>query len=123
MSALHFGGTPRLALEKALAVDRIAICDQLVAEIVRVLVGKLDWEPRRLSQSLSFYLQEVVHVPVRGKLTGICRDPNDDFILECAVAAKATLIISGDHDLCALHRYQDIRIITPRQYTSARWPK
>jgi putative PIN family toxin of toxin-antitoxin system len=123
VSALHFGGTPRLALEKALAVDKIAICDQLVAEIVRVLVGKLDWEPRRLSQSLNFYLQDVVHIKVRGILTGVCRDSNDDFILECAAVANARLIISGDRDLGALHRYRNIRIITPRQYTFARWPK
>lgn len=32
-------------------------------------------------------------------LSGVCRDPDDDRILECAVAAPADVIETGDRDL------------------------
>jgi predicted nucleic acid-binding protein len=37
-------------------------------------------------------------------------DPTDDRILECAVAAGAEVIVSGDTDLLALGTFRGIRI-------------
>ncbi len=50
------------------------------------------------------------------KIKGICRDADDDNILACALAAKAEYLVTGDADLLELKRYQDIRIITPRDF-------
>jgi predicted nucleic acid-binding protein len=41
-----------------------------------------------------------------------CRDPDDDHVLACAVAAGADLIVSGDNDLLSLHTYENIPIVT-----------
>ena len=38
-------------------------------------------------------------------------DPDDDHVLACALAAKADLIVSGDHDLLNLKTYQRIPIV------------
>jgi predicted nucleic acid-binding protein len=40
-------------------------------------------------------------------------DPADDRILACAVAAKADLIVSGDHHLRRLKAFSGIGIISP----------
>ena len=59
--------------------------------------------------------------PIRLGISGtlhVCRDPNDDMVLECAVLSRAKTIISGDKDLLALRTYQEIRIVTPAQYLS-----
>jgi uncharacterized protein len=69
-----------------------------------------------LQQKLSPLLNQATYVKVTGEVTGVCRDPNDDCILECAVKAGAQLIISGDKDSLALEAYQTIRIVTCRQY-------
>lgn len=37
-------------------------------------------------------------------------------ILECATVAGAEVIVTGDKDLLAIGKYQDIRIITPRNF-------
>lgn len=42
----------------------------------------------------------------------VCRDPDDDAILACAVAAKADLIVSGDKDLLVLQSHAGIPILT-----------
>jgi putative PIN family toxin of toxin-antitoxin system len=41
------------------------------------------------------------------------RDPNDDMVVACALAANADLIVTRDKDLLVLDRYQGIRIVTP----------
>jgi len=43
----------------------------------------------------------------------ITRDPDDNKILECALEAKADLIISADKDLIALKEWAGIKIIHP----------
>ncbi len=45
----------------------------------------------------------------------VCRDPDDDAVLACALAAQADLIVSGDADLLVLKQFQNIRIITPAE--------
>ena len=40
-----------------------------------------------------------------------CRDPDDDHVLACALAAQASLIVSRDKDLLALHPYHGIPIV------------
>ena len=44
------------------------------------------------------------------------RDPSDNKFLECAVAGKARVIISGDKDLLSLGRHRQIRIQSPAQF-------
>jgi len=46
----------------------------------------------------------------------IAEDPDDDRVLECAVAGKADYIVSGDRHLLKLGSFEDIQIATVRQY-------
>jgi len=39
------------------------------------------------------------------------RDPDDERVLECAVTAKADVIVTGDLDLLSLGEYEGIRIV------------
>jgi putative PIN family toxin of toxin-antitoxin system len=48
-------------------------------------------------------------------MRSICRDPDDDAVLACALAAKADLIVSGDKDLLVLDRLGDIPVLSIRQ--------
>lgn len=45
----------------------------------------------------------------------VVRDPDDDEIIACALAAQAKVIVSGDADLLALGTYQGIAILTATQ--------
>jgi putative PIN family toxin of toxin-antitoxin system len=42
----------------------------------------------------------------------ICRDPQDDRVLACALAANVDALVSGDEDLLALHTVENIPIIS-----------
>ena len=42
-----------------------------------------------------------------------CRDPDDDKLLETALLGDATWIVTGDHDLLAMHPFRSIPILDP----------
>jgi putative PIN family toxin of toxin-antitoxin system len=50
------------------------------------------------------------------KITGICRDVDDDNVLACALAAKADYLVTGDADLLVLKNFRGIKIISPRDF-------
>lgn len=43
-------------------------------------------------------------------------DPDDDFVIACALDGKADYIVSGDPHLLALAQYGKIKILSPRQF-------
>ena len=49
-------------------------------------------------------------------VAGICRDPDDDGILACAVATAADYLVSGDKDLLVLDNCRGVKIIAPRTF-------
>jgi uncharacterized protein len=122
ISALQFAkhrGTPTLALEKAMSEDVIATCDEIDAEIVRVLTEKFFWEQSRAESALQAILAHGIRVRIRGAVK-VCRDPHDDMFLECAAVAKAELLVAGDKDLLTLGAYKGTQIVTPSKYLRAR---
>ena len=44
------------------------------------------------------------------------QDPDDDKVLACALASRASRIVSGDGHLLALNSYRSIPIVTPAQF-------
>ena len=55
---------------------------------------------------------EAIAVPVTPRLIGrTVRDPKDDVILGTALAARASIVVSGDNDLLVLHPYMGIKIL------------
>jgi len=53
---------------------------------------------------------------ITGTLKGICRDKDDDDTIECGLLSSADYLITGDSDLLALHEYQQIKIITLKNF-------
>lgn len=50
-------------------------------------------------------------VEVKKEVKGICRDPEDDKFISCALSASADYIVSGDKDLSDLKQYKSVKII------------
>jgi putative PIN family toxin of toxin-antitoxin system len=113
VSALEFGGIPADALVKARTQDQIIFCVEIENEIVDTLQRKFGRAPERSRALLEPFLLGSHGIVVKGQLSGICRDPKDDFILECANTGNADCIATGDKDLLSLDPYGDIRILTP----------
>jgi predicted nucleic acid-binding protein len=59
-------------------------------------------------------LSQVVNLPET--IPRICRDPDDDRLIACAVVGGAEVIVSGDQDLCTLQRVGGIAILTATEF-------
>ncbi|KQC11484.1 MAG: hypothetical protein APR62_09855 [Smithella sp. SDB] len=63
-----------------------------------------------ITEAASKILQKVNPAP------HICRDPNDDMIIACAIGADADYIVTGDEDLLTLKKFKNIIILNPRNF-------
>ena len=98
--ALHFKGLAALLLGHARAGNiRIDISDPILMETLRVLREKFQWDGYMLHDARQRLLSISNHVTPTEKLSVIQEDPDDDRIVECAVAAKSDFIVSEDKDL------------------------
>lgn len=58
---------------------------------------------------------------VEGKqiVSGVCRDPNDEKFLACAIEGKAHYLVSSDKDLLVLKQYEGVCILDPGTFLIA----
>ena len=117
VSALHFGGLPLelLLLGRGEEVTFFA-SPAILGELTGVLTEKFHWDEQRVTDAIATLGQFVVIIQPRRRLRVVRRDEADNRILECAVAAQADCIVSGDRDLLDLRRFRRIPIQTPRAF-------
>ena len=120
VSALVFDGVPRSVLERAGAGQcELFYSAAIQGEVRRVLAEKFGWAPAMLQEVLPVLWSMGQLVVPRTVVDAVPDDPDDNRILECALAAQASFIVSGDRHLLALHDYKSISIVSPRQFIEA----
>jgi len=119
VSALLFKNSqPRQALDKARHQGNILISQAIWQEIIQVLARpKFEKYVTAIERDLFLgWLAESVNFIEISKTIVACRDAKDDKFLELAVNGDAELIVSGDEDLLILNPFQEIAIVTVRQF-------
>jgi putative PIN family toxin of toxin-antitoxin system len=108
-------------VDQHLAGDHFALvtAPELLAELDRFLAyPKLrryyTQEEHKRFVALIMALSEVVNLPEA--IPRICRDPDDDRVIACAVVGNADVIVTGDRDLLDLEQVGRIAIWTARQF-------
>jgi len=120
VSALVFGGVPRSVLELAGAGPcELFYSEAIQGEVQRVLAEKFGWAPAMLQEVLPILRSMGELVLPHAVVQAVPDDPDDNRILECALAADASFIVSGDRHLLALRNYKSISIVSPRQFIEA----
>jgi putative PIN family toxin of toxin-antitoxin system len=120
ISALLFGGAPRQILRMIIAgsIDCLfspAILDELQEVLRRPTFGFSSRQAAAIVEELCS-LCEVVDPAIR--ISVVKADPNDDRVIECALQAKASVIVSGDAHLLGLGTHKGIRILSPAVFLS-----
>lgn len=121
-SALLWRGSPHRLLNAlrhhpaAQLVGNSALLEELSDVLTRpaatrqlALIGK---SPRDV---LADYLTIIELIDAQPLPAPVSRDPDDDAVLACALAAKAALIVSGDRDLLDLGTFNGIPILRAAQ--------
>ncbi|MGA2249281.1 putative toxin-antitoxin system toxin component, PIN family [Terracidiphilus sp.] len=120
ISALMFGGLPGAFLDLALTqaftlVTSPALLDEL-DEKLRLKFGITGMDADLIRAKLEKSAQVIVP---RIALAIVADDPDDDRVLECALAGQANCIVSGDRHLLRLGAYDGIEIMNVRAFVDA----
>ena len=89
----------------------------VLQEFERVLIKKFlatRNEVRNALQIVSEAIHSIVH-PSQS-VQSVCRDPDDDAVLACAIEARADYLVTGDMDLLELKVFKGVRIVAPRDF-------
>lgn len=115
ISGLLWHGDPYgcLFLARSRMVQAI-YCSTMVAELTQKLRSKFKFSENRIAAVVYDLRQTAEEVAIAGQMRVVADDPDDDKFVECALAGKATWVVSGDHHLLDLKEYQGVRVISPR---------
>lgn len=120
ISALNFGGVPDQVLVLARRGRiKMFVSKPILDEIDGVLKRKFQWPLSRAREALAGICEFAKEVKPTERVAVIEKDEPDNRVLECALAAKATIVVSGDSHLRDLGSFQRIRILSPRAFLDA----
>ena len=122
ISAFAFGGVPEKAVKKASAESDIFVSPDLLNEYRNVPLeleasGKISHlHLKALIAGIAAFVVNAKLVVPRKRLT-LCRDAKDNMVLECCLAAKAELLITGDKDLLEIELLPfSLETVTSREF-------
>jgi putative PIN family toxin of toxin-antitoxin system len=117
ISSIFWRGNPHIIVRMAgKGQCTVYISKEIYAEIRKVLARDFDLD----KNAIDFLINSInlfTHLidPVE-KLNVLTYSPDDNKILECAVACKADFIITGDNHLLKLREFRKIKIISPKEF-------
>jgi putative PIN family toxin of toxin-antitoxin system len=121
VSALVFGGVPLQIMDLVLTgACSFHFSPAIRAEVERILEEKFGWGLPEIGVRTRTLWNSGTQVNPEVSIAVVTDDPDDDRVLECAVAAKADAIISGDRHLQRLGSFGSIPIHSPRRFLDSR---
>jgi len=114
-----FGGNPRKIID-LWKKEKMTLClsKDVLDEYMDVLqrVGLKD--ENEIEELLSLFAKgfNILFTTKTPKIRAVKDDPDDDKFIECAVALKAEVIITGDKAFKGMGEYMGMKILTPQQF-------
>ncbi len=98
-------------IDNATLIMSRELVEELETRLARPKFAKYLSETRRRA-----VVADLAMVAVQVELAGavkVCRDPDDDKLLEMTAVGRADCLVTGDQDLLVLDTFQGIPILTP----------
>ena len=118
ISAIFFGGMPLKIVRAAFAKKVELVASRAVLREYREVAERLHVQFPSVNYRRPLSILESKLTIVRPVALGetVCRDPDDDAIIACALGGKAKVICSGDDDLLALNGFRGLEIMQPSDF-------
>ena len=118
ISGIFFGGPPSQIFQSwRKSQIKIVLTEQILEEYQRVgeeLSAK--YPSINIEPIIELFTIFGEFVETKGITETICEDPDDNKFIECAIASKSKLIVSGDKHLLKISGYKEIEVFKPRQF-------
>lgn len=116
VSAIVFGGLPaRLVALAAEGRLQLVLSPPLLEELQAVLRRKFAFTDRAAYQAEALLRRISIVVEPQREVAIVREDPEDNRVLEAALAGDAEVIVSGDHHLLDLEMFGTVPIMSPRE--------
>lgn len=117
ISGVFFDGDPGKVL-KAIVSNKVTACatKQIVEEYIEIVNEMISRKQGKLNNIILLTLIESLEMIKSKTHIEISRDRDDDKFIECAIDADALYIVSGDKDLLVIKQYENIKIITAKEF-------
>jgi putative PIN family toxin of toxin-antitoxin system len=118
ISSFFWGGNPRAILERVIAgIDALFITKEIVDEIEDVMRrSKFHAD----EEGIRYYIHSIEEIgnkiTPKKMIKNGSRDKSDNKYIACGITAKVNYIISGDVHLLELKEYDNIKIVTAKNY-------
>lgn len=115
LAASKKNGYARIQLQRARPNGsyQLFISPEIILEIRRKLELKFGYGTAESAGFVEMIMCYATLVQPKQKVRGVLKDTDDHIILECALEAKATIIVSADKGLLRLKEFRGITIIHP----------
>lgn len=108
-----FGGKPRKLIELLLNKELDSYITQEILEEYKDTIVYLQnkYNNKKVFVPLTYIISACKIIEGKTKVK-ICRDPDDDKFISCAIDAECLYIVSGDKDLLEIKEYEEVQIMT-----------
>ena len=114
-----FGGNPRKIID-LWKKEKMTLClsKDVLDEYMDVLQRVALKDENEIEELLSLFAKgfNILFTTKTPKIRAVKDDPDDDKFIECAVALKAEVIITGDKAFKGMGEYMGMKILTPQQF-------
>jgi len=117
ISGVFFGGFPRKILV-SIVNQKVTACAtaEIINEYEEIIQEMIKRKQGHINKSILSPLIKTMEIIEPTTHIEICRDPDDNKFLECAKDSCAIYIVSGDKDLLVINKYENIQIITAKDF-------
>ena len=88
---------------------------EILAEYRKVLKRDFEFTDEEIGEILGTVMKVINIIEPNEKVNIVKNDPDDNKIIECAIASKSQYLITYDKELLKIKEYQGIKIITPEE--------
>ena len=116
-SAIFFGGKPKKIIE-LLMVDQIEVF--ATREIIEEYLDTVDYlcgkYPVKNPQIALGQIAAKCRIVKNHSKINVCRVPEDNKFIECAIDSYCYYVVSGDKDLLTIKEYEGVQIVTVSEF-------
>lgn len=117
ISGIFFGGNPERIINAILDSKVNAfISKEILNEYIEIINEMMLTKGENIDLGfISLLIDRFNIIETKSKIE-ISRDPDDNKFIECALDSNSIYIVSGDDDLLSINNYQNIEIITAKEF-------
>lgn len=116
ISVFVFKGFSSKVFEYAVLHQKIILSNWILNELQDKLINKFKLKKIDIDVIIQLLKDRVEVVEPKNEIPNICRDKDDNNILQLAAYINANYIVTGDKDLLVLKKFGETLIFSPREF-------